>query len=524
MYKALLVDDEPFAIDALKLFVDWEAHGFEICGACEDGEEALEAIGRLGPDVVVTDIRMPAVDGLQLIELAQSRYGRRVHFVVLSGYGEFEYARSALRQGVAHYLLKPIVPEEAAYVLADIRSKLDAARAADSLRALRDRERLAAALSRLLEADGEDAEDAVWDDDLEALSRQCEEWRVLLLEAEQPDDAGRAVREAARRHGHAYVPADAGFGPAAAVCGTSCFAGAEAFVNAIRETLDRPEAHSAYRLAVGLPQRDLRTIRHSYASALAVLQAFYFDRARDAVRYAEKEPAPSAAAGLGLADGRPFLEALEWGDGARLRAEAAQLRETLRDGRQSPSSVAAFLDHLLYRSALVLQQAGIDPAERLREWESFTSGQGALPSLDGSFAALERFAEAAAEAMAEARALRGAHPLQAADRYIREHFREPISVKGLAETFFLNAAYLGQAYQARYGKSVLERVHDLRIAEALRLIREDPGRKMADIAESVGYAHYNHFLKQFEKRCGAKPTSLAADSQNEGDEPEIRSL
>jgi two-component system response regulator YesN len=144
--------------------------------------------------------------------------------------------------------------------------------------------------------------------------------------------------------------------------------------------------------------------------------------------------------------------------------------------------------------------------------------------------ALARFAEAAAEALSRAKEERTEHPLSEADRYIRESFRETITVKGLAERLFLNPAYFGQAYQARYGIGVLERVHDLRIAEALRLIREEPSRKLSDVAETVGYSHYNHFLKQFEKRIGRKPTdvaeaaALSVHPQFRGDPPVIRSL
>ncbi len=131
MYSVLLVDDEPHAIEGLRMFVDWEQHGFRVCGACENGVEALAAVSKSMPDVIVTDIRMPDMDGLELIrQLHEERgSGGTAEIIVLSAYSEFAYAKRALQLGVHHYLLKPAIEEEAAEVLTQIRMRLDSRRA-----------------------------------------------------------------------------------------------------------------------------------------------------------------------------------------------------------------------------------------------------------------------------------------------------------------------------------------------------------------------------------------------------------
>ena len=129
MYSVLLVDDEPWAIEGLLMFVDWEGHGFRVCGVCENGAEAQSAAHELKPDVIVTDIRMPEMDGLELIEQLQGERGAPIEFVVLSAYSEFTFAKRAMQLGVQHYLLKPIVEEEAAEMLSQIRMRLDTDRA-----------------------------------------------------------------------------------------------------------------------------------------------------------------------------------------------------------------------------------------------------------------------------------------------------------------------------------------------------------------------------------------------------------
>jgi two-component system response regulator YesN len=88
---------------------------------------------------------------------------------------------------------------------------------------------------------------------------------------------------------------------------------------------------------------------------------------------------------------------------------------------------------------------------------------------------------------------------------LREHYRESITIKELAERFYLNPVYLGQSFAVKYGVGIIDYVHDIRIEEAMRLLRETD-QTSAAVAEALGYSSYQHFLKQFEKRTGVKPT------------------
>jgi two-component system, response regulator YesN len=112
MFKVLLVDDEPFVTKALKVLIDWEELGYSICGEASHGEEAVEIIKELKPDVVITDIRMPRMDGLELIRYCSEVLKANSEFIVLSGYNDFKYAQQAIKYRVKEYLLKPIDEEE----------------------------------------------------------------------------------------------------------------------------------------------------------------------------------------------------------------------------------------------------------------------------------------------------------------------------------------------------------------------------------------------------------------------------
>ena len=123
-YGVLLVDDEPHALDGMQWMVDWERFGFRVAGACRDGEEAMRRIRIDPPDLVVTDIRMPVMDGLALIEEARAQGYRDMLFVIASGYHDFEYAARAVRLGVRPYLTKPVIVSEAEEMLERLASEL----------------------------------------------------------------------------------------------------------------------------------------------------------------------------------------------------------------------------------------------------------------------------------------------------------------------------------------------------------------------------------------------------------------
>ncbi|WP_029192524.1 response regulator transcription factor [Paenibacillus harenae] len=107
MYRVLIVDDEPWVACGLTKLIDWKGLGFTIIGEAFDGLTALASIKELKPDAVISDIRMPGLDGLALLDEISSE-GIDVEVVFISGYSEFEYAQKALRLGAFDYLLKQI--------------------------------------------------------------------------------------------------------------------------------------------------------------------------------------------------------------------------------------------------------------------------------------------------------------------------------------------------------------------------------------------------------------------------------
>lgn len=129
MLKLMIVDDEYLFREALKISLPWEKLGYKVCCEAENGYDALEKIAEYKPDVALVDINMPVMDGLELAaEIKEKDLGVKV--IIITGYGEFSYARQAIEVGVGNYLLKPIDEGELTEALVRVKAKIEKERSA----------------------------------------------------------------------------------------------------------------------------------------------------------------------------------------------------------------------------------------------------------------------------------------------------------------------------------------------------------------------------------------------------------
>lgn len=119
MYKVLVLDDEKYIRKAIINLVDWNSCDAEVMGEAANGEEALCLMENEKPDIVLVDIRMKGMDGLEFIEKAKERYSK-VSYIILTAYGDFKYAQKAVKLGVEDYILKPVCEEDVENILKKI--------------------------------------------------------------------------------------------------------------------------------------------------------------------------------------------------------------------------------------------------------------------------------------------------------------------------------------------------------------------------------------------------------------------
>lgn len=110
-YKVVIIDDEPWTREVIKQLADWEALGLTVAGEASDGEYGLELIRLTAPDIILTDVKMPHLNGIDLIDTLRKE-NNSTPVIFISGYDDYNYIRSALKLSAVDYLLKPIKPEE----------------------------------------------------------------------------------------------------------------------------------------------------------------------------------------------------------------------------------------------------------------------------------------------------------------------------------------------------------------------------------------------------------------------------
>ena len=124
MFKVFLVEDEIVVREGIRKNIQWEQYGFSYAGDAPDGELALPLIRQIQPDLLITDIKMPFMDGLALSELVRKELPR-TKIIIISGYDDFTFAQQAIRMGVEQYLLKPIIKEKMVELLISLQKKME---------------------------------------------------------------------------------------------------------------------------------------------------------------------------------------------------------------------------------------------------------------------------------------------------------------------------------------------------------------------------------------------------------------
>lgn len=124
MIKVLIADDELRICELIFRLIDWEALGMSVIAVAHDGRETIKIIKNEMPDIVITDIRMPGYNGVDVIRIGKE-YNSDIQFIIISGYSQFDYAQNAIHYGVSDYLLKPVKAEELTKALLRIKSRID---------------------------------------------------------------------------------------------------------------------------------------------------------------------------------------------------------------------------------------------------------------------------------------------------------------------------------------------------------------------------------------------------------------
>lgn len=490
MIKALIVDDDFLVRMFLKQLIDWENEGFELVGDACNGIEALALIEQLNPELIITDLSMPGMGGIELIEQARLRLPDS-YIIALSCHGEFEYVKEAMKRGANEYVLKNLLDAPGLTAQLEIarRKLFSAARRAEQTDKLR---QLAAKGTELL---------------------RFELLQSLLQEPLPAEEQARRLRE---------VGVDSRFYTCAALAVTAKVAKSGALSQVcVQFCRNKPAFCLSYDDNTCYILLDLSAIAsepaqcdwaNAFAEALDRCIREYLNvcpglgvsavqssavglheavcQARSAMAYTFYEPGVHSAAELLGASAELPEEALamlrrlpsmaDEGLFERICEDGLRVLRLCRDKRAQPEEVRRWFGELLQ-----IAGAGGEPPRTLDE------------CADALSEITQRLAE-------ERGAGGGNRAIKQAAAYLRANFAKPLSLATVATEVHLNPAYLSYLFKREMGVNFSDFLLECRM-EHMKLLLRESGDPLKECAVRAGFADYRNFCKLFKKLTGLRP-------------------
>lgn len=518
LYRIVIVDDEAVIREGIRDRIPWAELGFELAGEYADGHSALEAIRRDPPEAVITDIRMPRLDGIALSR-AISEELPEVRVLLLTGHDEFEYAQKAIRLQVWDFLLKPMAARELSEVLQRLQRDLERSR-----RSRVERERLEQQLeeARPLVRERLLNELLLGSAPLASVLARLEEVgvqpdsgrvRVVLISRDPAEDSpSESLRDIALLNlvdEHLCRPLGAWSctlpdGEVALVL-VGPDGDLHARLDGLRRAV-REQAAETVTVAVGPAYGRFADIRRSAAEARqALAQRFLYGGNRIIDATAAFGPAT-----IRDASGAPAVAELSAAvrqvDRAAAHASIERIVDTVRTRRPIPSMAVLDLQRVLAALLDLEDDLGIDPAELDAGTANPFTHVAELPSLDAIGEWLLRYTDRLLDALEHRVRSQAQLKVQAAEDYIREHFADgDLSLTRVCDDLSVSVSYFSQRFKEITGKTFVEYLTNVRIEHAQALLRTGAGRSY-EIAPQVGFRDPHYFSSTFKKVCGMTPT------------------
>ncbi|UKS28192.1 response regulator [Paenibacillus sp. HWE-109] len=501
MLRVMFADDEPYMLEGLRLMIDWHKLGFEVCGEALDGEDALAMMASTRPHLVLTDVRMPVIDGLELIELAANLHPE-VEFIILSGYADFEYAKRAMRHGVANYLMKPLNEGELVAAVEAVVNTIQARETHNQYEsAALDRLRLET-ISKLMQ--GEIGQK--WMDQANALLNlhESSSIRCILLEPDVQAQAQlnlkQVIEDMIKLPQATLFP----FGIGIERQGFLLVSGPEAPVPSPAIIIElvagvRNKWGSSLSFSVSGEHKGPHALKEAFREGLMAEMCKFPSGAEGIYIYQGEQSVETLPAFVGMTES--ILDAIGSGCSETVRAHVHQLFVALSRQSVSESWVRAYLGNIKLEILKAITQSSGEPV-----W----APNWIAPTVPMDISLLERkvmqeFLQAA-EWISLKKGIGQDAVISAAEDYVKSHYSEKLQLQHVAEHFRLNPAYFGQRFKKQVGLTFNEYLHVVRIDEAKKLLRREE-LKISDVADRLGYSDSEQFVTKFKALTGLLPSS-----------------
>ena len=531
MLKVLIADDEQLICSMIKKMIDWEGRSLELAGMANNGLDVLAQIRELRPDIVITDIRMPGLNGLELIEEAM-KINDSLDFIIISGYKNFDYAHQALTMGVRHYLLKPIDRTELMDTLDRIieeRKKNDASRRENEALAERQESYRQEARQHFLnsilqdrgmETAGGTEQDAGSDE--ERLAFRREGYRAFFVKLDSTDEGEiepglleilRALVEKEETDywhcEHITTLVRSGI---ISVINTPVGArqahpkDMETLFTKCHREADKFTGYSV-TIGVGAEKDRIQDTRLSIDEAARAVKYRIRSGLARVIHYEDLKRVDEDIDSVFTQDHRNGnRRAVESLDAAAVQDDVQILYEQLYSyADYSPLK----LFRLIEAFAQIIRQVWEENEVEQQILSEFSYAVEELMDRSTTEARLiQRFqdvVETYFRKVLEMRRQNGSASIREAKQYLAEHYRENPSLEEVADRVGMSPTYLSAMFKKEVGIGFSDYLIQLRCEEAKRLIRttQEP---LTAVAEAVGYQDPKYFSRIFRKTVGIKPS------------------
>ena len=521
MYRLLIVDDDPWVRRWLMEHINWEELGFVTVREAVNGCKAMKLIEEEQPHVVITDIKMDEMDGIELLAKVRDRYSD-VRMILLSGYDEFEYARAAIKKGAVDYLLKPIEENELVAIikrtLAEIEQestgrehqKKISEQLEQSIQLLQ-----ANFVKELLAGDLSDPADLKDRFSIRNINIDFSSFYVLVLEIDNqtrlagtlnPDKA-KALKKHIKDNVEKQLAKTGkvicffendllviGYSPASFDF--------EKDIGLIREEIHRDQEVT---VSVGISRlkESPALAREAYLEAYKALRSkFYFGR-NQTLFYKEEEP-EGGNVFFEIGQKQQLLNALEIGNSEKASELLGDLFRTIRERKISYETLNIIhlrLLDILYQS---LERAGFSQDALFASGSETGEGLEKFETLDDLENWFLYLFSREIDVIHGKGSRRNRKIIEDAINHIHENISEEFSLDMVAKKLYVNPAYLSRLFKEEVGKTFTHFSMKVRVEKAKELLK-DSYLKVYEISEKVGYKNDKYFSRIFKDFEGITP-------------------
>ncbi len=515
-YRVFFVEDEIITREGIRDNVDWHASGFEFCGEAADGEMALPLLHTTQPDVLITDIKMPFMDGLQLSKIVRERMPW-VKIIILSGHDEFEYAQKAINLGVTDYLLKPVTVKKLQNALQKLTVQLDQERKEqENLKKLQEqveenREALREKFLFKLVVGAISPTESIEKGHLLGLDLIARYYLVVILKIELGDRTEQydydeyqrilcVVTELVEKNPDIFV-LKRDWGDLILIMKGSTPEYLEDERDLLLEEIKQTVAKTRYQLTIGVgaSKKRIADICRSFVEALANSQNPAGENKFElnhSVERAELLKVDKSAVENYLRCG--MKDEFDEFFNAYLRP----LGETALKSNLIKNYI--FVDVILATAKLVNELGG--------EVDKVIPELSSIEMVMSNIKTIEQLKEQAYKILSSALAYRDSQPngqyknmIRQAKEYLEQHYTNPeLTLNEVAAQASLSASHFSVVFSQEAGQTFKEYLTEIRINKAKELLRMTALRS-ADIAYRVGYNDPHYFSSVFKKNTGLSP-------------------